>query len=259
MMNAKTVQCPSCGKHAAGKFCSHCGAPIVSSCPSCGTDVKPGTRACHECGASLAVRPAPKQSSAQLIAPWAAIGIATVALIVAMVALFDQGGGASDSAQFSPPLNSRAPGQSVDLSSMTPRVAADQLFNRVMTASEKGDTSEALRFAPMALQAYENLGTLDNDARYHVALIHIAANDVNSARVQLDKLRQSFPNHLFGFMLDHQIAERSKNKDAAARAYKAFLAAYEEEIVAGRLEYQEHRDGIARFRLAAEASTSGKK
>ena len=196
-----------------------------------------------------------------MIAPWAAIGLASIALIVALVSLFDRGGGAAVSAPFTQPMTSRvpAPGQPIDLSKMTSREAADQLFNRVMTASEKGDTSEALRFAPMALQAYENLGTLDNDARYHVALIHIAANDVNSARVQLDKLRQSFPNHLFGFMLDHQIAERSKNKDAAARAYKAFLAAYEEEIVAGRLEYQEHRDGIARFRLAAEASTSGKK
>ena len=76
---------------------------------------------------------------------------------------------------------------------MSPRQAADRLFNRVMAASENGDTAEALQFAPMALQAYDNLGTLDNDARYHVALLHLTAGDIKSARVQIDLLRQVRP------------------------------------------------------------------
>ena len=142
---------------------------------------------------------------------------------------------------------------------MSPRQAADRLFNRVMAASENGDTAEALQFAPMAIQAYDNLGTLDNDARYHVALLHITAGDIKNARVQVDMLRLSSPNHLLAFMLEHQITERGGNKDSAAQAYKAFLAAYDAEIAMGREEYQDHMKTIERFRKAAQTSVAGKK
>ena len=142
---------------------------------------------------------------------------------------------------------------------MSPRQAADRLFNRVMAANENGDSVEALRFAPMALQAYNNLGTLDNDARYHAALLHLTVDDIKSARVQVDLLRKSVPNHLLGFMLEHQIAERSGSKDGAARAYKAFLAAYDAEIATGREEYQDHLNTIERFHKAAQAGVTGKK
>ncbi|MDH3515044.1 MAG: hypothetical protein OEM83_09290 [Gammaproteobacteria bacterium] len=202
---------------------------------------------------------APKQWNTQTIAPWVAIGVATVALVVAVVSLMDRGNRAV--APVSLPLSltsaASAPDQP-ELSSMTPRQAADRLFNRVMAASERGDTEEALRFVPMALQAYDRLGTLDNDARYHVALIHMTAGDIESTRVHLDKLRQSVPNHLLGIMFEHQIAERNGNQDSAARAYKDFLAAYDAEIAAGRAEYQDHQAGIERFREAAEASMAGK-
>ncbi|HEY5682702.1 MAG TPA: hypothetical protein VIR61_03410 [Sulfuricaulis sp.] len=235
-MNAKTVQCPNCGNSAAGKFCSFCGT-------------------------SLTDKEVPSQWNAQMIAPWAAIGLASIALIVALVSLFDRGGGAAVSAPFSQSMTSTvtAPGQPVDLTKMTSREAADQLFNRVMTASESGDTMEALRFAPMALQAYDNLGALDYDARYHVALIHLTSDDFKSARVQIDKIRETVPNHLLAFMLEHQIAVRNKKKDSAARASKAFLSAYDKEIAAGRIEYQEHRGSIDRFHKAAKASMAGKK
>ena len=258
-MNAKSVQCPSCGQPAAGRFCSHCGTAIA--CPSCGTKVKPGTRVCHACGTSLTARVAPKQWNAQSIAPWVAISVATVALVLAVVSLIDRGNRAAAPVPFPLSLTSTvpAPGEPVDLSGMTRRQAADQLFNRIMAASERGDAEEALRFVPMALQAYDRLGTLDNDARYHVALINMTAGDIESTRVHLDKLRQSVPDHLLGIMLEHQIAERSGNQDSAARTYKAFLAAYDAEIAAGRAEYQDHRGGIGRFRKAAEASMAGKK
>ena len=258
-MNAKSIQCPSCGKSVAGNFCSHCGTPIVSVCPSCDSEVKPGTRVCHECGTSLTAPAAPMRWNAQTIASWVAIGIATIALTVALAALFDRGGGVP--APFSPPAAARAPapGEPVDLSSMSPRQAADRLFNRVMAANERGDTVEALKFAPMALQAYDGLGTLDNDARYHVALNHMVGEDIKSTRAQLDKLRQSAPNHLLGIMLEHQIAERSGKKDSAARAYKAFLAAYDAEIAKGRAEYQDHQSSLERFHKAAQASMAGKK
>jgi hypothetical protein len=260
-MNAKSIKCPGCGKPAAGNFCSHCGTPIVTSCPECDAEVKPGSRACHECGASL-VAVAPKQWNAQAIAPWAAIVIAMLALGVALAALFDRGSGvAAPTSPFTQSMSSAAPapGQPVDLASMSPREAADRLYNRTMAASEKGDFAEALRFAPMALQAYDGLGTLDNDARYHVALLRLTTEDINGARVQIEMLRQSAPDHLLGFMLEHQIAERSGKKDSVARANKSFLAAYDAEMAAGRAEYQDHQGSIERFRAAAQAGVTGKK
>lgn len=142
---------------------------------------------------------------------------------------------------------------------MTPREAADRLFNRVMTASENGNTAEAMQFAPMALQAYEQVGTLDDDARFHVALIHLALGDVKGARVQVDQMKRSAPNHLLAIMLEHDMAERSGDKAAAARAYKSFLAAFDKEIVMGRPEYRDHGGSIDRFRQAAQAASAGKK
>lgn len=260
-MKEKSIQCPNCGQPAAGKFCSHCGMPIVSTCPSCGAAVKPGSRACHACGTSLTAAVTPAPWNAQTIVPWAALGIAALALGVALVALFSRGNSAEVPAPEFPPLSSMAPvpGQPPDLASMSPRQAADRLYNRVMAASEKGNTAEALQFAPMALQAYSNLGTLDNDARYHVALLHLTTGDVKGARAQVDMLRKAVPNHLLGFMLEHEIAERSGKPDGAARAYKAFLVAYDAEIAMLREEYQDHHNTIERFRQAAQAGVAGKK
>jgi len=237
-MNNKAVQCPACGQSTTGKFCSHCGASLTGTV-------------------------APAAWKAQTIAPWAALGIASIALAVALVALFNRGSGDVQPrpVRFSEsvPAALSAPGQPPDLSSMTPREAADRLFNRVMTANENGNTEEALQFAPMAISAYDRAGTLDNDARYHVALLHLTAGDIKSARVQIDKLRQSVPNHLLGFMLEHQIAERSGKQDSAARAFKAFLAAYDAEIATQRGEYQDHLNTIERFHKAAQTSVAGKK
>ena len=259
-MNPKPVQCPGCGQSATGKFCSHCGTSIATACPSCGATIKPGSRACQECGASLKAAAAPAPWSAQTIAPWVAVGIAAFALILALTALFDRGGSVQAPTPELPAFSATAPlaGAPPDLSSMSPRQAADRLFNRVMTASESGDEVEAARFMPMALQAYNNLGTLDNDARYHLALLHMAANDSQSARVQVGLLRQAVPNHLLALMVEHQIAERSGNKDSAARASKAFLAAYKAEIAIQRVEYRDHLNSIERFRKTAQPSGAEK-
>jgi uncharacterized protein HemY len=82
--------------------------------------------------------------------------------------------------------------------------------------------------------------------------------DIKSARAQLEELKRAVPNHLLGLMLEHQIAQQSGDKAAATRAVKAFLAAYDKEIATGRVEYQEHRGGIDRFREAAQKSAAGK-
>jgi hypothetical protein len=87
----------------------------------------------------------------------------------------------------------------------------------------------------------------------------MTADDFKSARVQVDKLRQSVPKHLLGFMLEQQIAERGGKQDDTVRSYKAFLSAYAAEIAAGRAEYQDHLNSIESFRKAAQNSVAGKK
>lgn len=233
-MDAKSKQCPACGKPASGKFCNHCGASLDGSAPW----------------------------GAQAIAAWSALGLSILALFTALLALFGRGLDAGQPVAMSgQPTVSASPsvGKPIDLASLTPRQAADRLFNRVMTASESGNIEEARRFAPMALQAYELVETLDNDARFHVALIHLTAGDAKSARVQIDQLKKAVPNHLLALMLEHEIAERNGNRDGAARAYKTFLTAYGVEIAAGRVEYDEHRGGIERFRQAAQAGAAAQK
>jgi len=235
-MNNKTIQCPNCSQPAAGNFCAHCGA-------------------------SLSARTPAKKWNAQTIAPWIAIGVAAVALVVVVVLFAGRGDRAPPPAALQLPLSATIPrpSESVDLSSMSPRQAADRLFNRVMAAGERGDSEEALKFAPMALQAYDGLGTLDNDAHFHVAMLHLTAGNTASARVHIDALRKAVPNHLLGFMLDHQIAERSGQKDSAARANEAFLAAYAAEMATARPEYQDHQVSIERFHTAAQATMAGKR
>jgi hypothetical protein len=63
---------------------------------------------------------------------------------------------------------------------------------------------------------------------------------------------------LLGFMLEHDIAERNKDKASDARAIKSFLAAYDKEIATGRSEYQDHRGQIERFHASVQAKLAGK-
>ena len=226
-MNSSAVKCPNCGQQAAGRFCSNCGV-------------------------SLTVQVTPERTSAKTIVPWVAVGVAAGALVVALSVFV---GRDSPPSPFLPAGSTLS--QPPDLSKMTPREAADRLFNRIMTAAERGDTQEALRFVPMALQAYELLGPLDNDTRYHVGLIHATAGDMQSTRAYVAMLRQSIPDHLLGIMLEHTIAKQRGDQDSAAHAYKTFLAAYDAEIVTGRAEYRDHQSGIDSFRRAAKASIGG--
>ena len=242
----------------------------ASRCPSCGTAAQSDARFCHGCGASLDPRSAPRGRTIKKIAVFGAAALGIVAVTVAVLlngdpersetriapALFPTsregpnqptGGGPSQQA-------GGQPGQAVDLSTMTPREAADRLFNRIMMASEQGDIAEVLRFAPMALQAYGQLGTLDADAHYHLGRIHAAVGDLDNTRKQIRMLKQFAPNHLLGIVLEHAVAEQARDGAAAAQAYAAFAAAYTAESITERREYAEHRRTIEKFRQAAGGS-----
>jgi len=199
------------------------------------------------------------------VIPWLALALASFSLVFSLMSWFWRSDG---SGQPPPPMMRMSESQGVpapgssgppDLSTMTPREAADRLFNRVMMASERGNSAEVQQFAPMAVQAYERAGAQDNDARYHVALIHLATGDLKKTRASLDRLRKAVPNHLLGLMLEHELAARRGDKEKADGIFRAFLKAYDSEIAKGRQEYADHGSNIERFRAAAQASVSEKK
>ena len=180
------------------------------------------------------------------LALYSVIGIAVVGTLAGVVYVASQPNIAPPPAAVTE--NSAAPPeQQVDISSMSPREAADRLFNRVMMAEEQGNEDEVLQFAPMVLQAYERVNNLDADAQYHIGLVHAAVGDFGNVQKQIDILKQYSPDHLLGLMLEHEIAEKSGDGFAAARASDAFAAAYVSEIQTGRPEYQAHRNSIEKF------------
>ncbi len=274
---SKSPETPKPERKGAGGDSKNGESTAVSKCPSCTMATQPGAGFCHGCGASLDPRPAGRGRKAKMIALFGAVVLGIVAVGVAFLrdiepdkdemsmapalfptspALFPTGSEGSSQPAGMPagqPAGAGS-GQPVDLSTRTPREAADRLFNRIMMASEQGDSGEALRFVPMALQAYGQLGTLDADARYHLGRIHAVTGDVDGVRKQIGILNRFAPNHLLAIILEHSVAEQVRDKDAAAQAIAAFVAAYDTESNAGRQEYADHRITIENFRKAAGES-----
>ncbi len=140
----------------------------------------------------------------------------------------------------------------LDLASLTPRERADRLYDRIMRAHELGDTTEVQFFKPMTLQAYGMLGELDNDARYHLGLIHALTGDPQAAIAQADSMAAG---NLMGVMLRQRAAMALGNTEAGQRAYREFLANYEGEIVTNKPEYEAHRTLLESFLSEAQRAT----
>ena len=187
-------------------------------------------------------------------APWITVG--AVGVVLAIVGAFMILDRQESAAPSTTPATSTA--SATTITNITPAQAAEQLFNHVMAASERGETAEARRFAPMALEAYGQLRTLDNDARYHVGLIHVTVGDTESALAELDAIRRSVPDHLLGIMLEHAIAEARGDDEGVTQAYARFVSTYDTEILTDRDEYQGHRTGIDGFRARASAAVAGR-
>jgi hypothetical protein len=151
---------------------------------------------------------------------------------------------AAESSGTSVPASTSTP---PDISAMMPRERFDRLFDRVMRASEGGDSAEVAQFSPMALAAYGALPAVDADARFHAALIKIATGDLAGATALANEIASTQSTHLFGFIVRGTVAERQQDQAALSAAWRAFLAAYPSEIAAGREEYSGHQVVIDRF------------
>lgn len=242
-------------------------------CPVCGADNPARARFCGSCGTALgtqqagraAAAPAPAVTSgSNAILPWFIAGVCvlaiqTVAIVLAVrqprpassgdmtnagAAPFAQGGGGA------PPTTGRAP----DISNMTPREAADRLYDRIARASSAGDSGQVTFFGPMAIQAYSQVTPLDADARLHIGLIQLALGNTAAAAAEADSITRASSTHLFGPLLRLRVAEATGDAAGARRATQQFQASYDAERRKGLAEYNDHRSLLEEVHNGARGS-----
>jgi len=145
-------------------------------------------------------------------------------------------------------------GGTPDISNMSPEERFERLWDRVVRASEAGDTGTVNRFSPMAIAAYGMLPAANPDLRFHAALIHLATADYDRALALADTILAEAPGHLFGYIIRGQAADRQNQIQALERSYRDFLAQYDAELRSGRPEYEGHKPVLDDFKTRAVAS-----
>lgn len=284
--------CPACGKPAGGNFCHHCGAAMgARSCRQCGASLAATAAFCNQCGARAAGgggAPAPKASgggqggrggkgggasrrgqgakpaqdvtratvAAESMAgagPWWVAGVAMFGLILVVgwsmvrpdgpsVPPAGMGGGA---------VNPNAQG-TTDISQMSPREAADRLYDRIMRTASAGDTAGALGFAPMAVQAFQVAEPLDLDGLFHLGMIQ-QLSDPEGALATARRMLEVEPDHILGLGLAGEAAAVLGDEAAARDYFTRLVRAYDAEYARTLPEYEGHRTVMPEMRAAAQA------
>jgi hypothetical protein len=240
--------CTACGAPASGNFCSACGAGLLPrACTSCRAELSPQARFCHRCGTPVAARP----GSGSDRRAWTIAGVLCV-LLVAGIAYKVSSSAPQPVAPDMANTSVLSAGPAPDISGMSPRERFDRLFNRIMQAAERGAADEVEQFTPMALGAYQQLDTVDIDARYHAAVIHLQAGQIPQALALADTIVTEAPRHLFGSLLRGTAARITNDSAAERRSQREFLRNFQSEITANRVEYLEHRPALDQFKQEAE-------
>ncbi len=224
-------------------------AKRARNCASCGTRNQANARFCQHCGQAFSGE-GTGWANAQTLTVLGAAALSLAALFLLFSSVIGDGEDAGRTAATTartPPAVAEGEGPP-DLSTMSPREAADRLFNRVMAADERGDADEVAQFAPMALAAYERLESLDLDAIYHLGLIRTAEGNAEDAGAAVARLRSAAPQHLLASILEHRLALEAGDTAKAERALERFRTDYDDEIGIDRREYRDHGAQIDLFR-----------
>lgn len=259
--------CPECGKPAGGNFCQHCGAALGGRfCNQCGAKLSAGAAFCNQCGAKAGAgggggggrRAAAVAAVGGANAPWWIAGVAMFGLILvvgwnmvrpaAPAASAPGAAGAGTAGGVDP----SGPG-TTDISKMTPREAADRLFDRVMRTISAGDTAGAMGFQPMAVQAYELAEPLDMDGLFHLALLQQLA-DASAALATAKRMLQTEADHVLALGVAAEASATLGDSAAAREYFQHLLRVYDVQFAKSLPEYDAHRTVMAELRTAAEES-----
>ena len=271
--------CPQCGRSASGSFCQHCGASLGGRfCNECGARLGQGANFCNQCGTSVAggAGDPPPQVAARTTgrttarttgrsggarggnAAWYVGGAFAVILILVVVWPTIAGReGSSGSNPGAAPSNPAAGPSSVDLASMSPREAADRLFDRVMRAASAGDSMQAQQFTPMALQAYERARPLDSDGLFHVSLLQRTGLQLEAALATAEQILSRNPDHLLGLAAAGDAARELGRSQVASEHYRRLLEVFDRERAKALPEYEIHEPMMDGIRSAAETHLAG--
>jgi hypothetical protein len=261
--------CSACGAAVPGRFCGNCGqATGPRSCGACQAELSAQARFCHRCGtpapgaAAAPPRAGASTDRSERNAWIVAGGIVAILLAVIVYKMFAGGPGGPAVPDMANAGNS-APGQQIDaggslptgpapdISNLTPGERFLRLNNRVMEAAARGDTSTVVNFSPMAIAAYGQLDSVDNDLRYHAAVLNAQVGRVAEALALTDTMLTEVPGYLLAYVVRGDIAEFQKDAARLAKARTDFLAAWDREIAVRRVEYADHRNVLDQFRAAA--------
>jgi tetratricopeptide (TPR) repeat protein len=223
-------------------------------CPACGATRDPGDRFCRKCGTPFGAEAKPN-GKARGLTGLRAFGLAVVALAVVYAFLLygRREPGAQQQAQSIPISAVADPAGAATTQPLTPRASADQLFNQAMSAYESADMANAQRFIPLAITAYQQLSTLDLDARYHLALLALAGGRPQDALAQSDTMMAEVPDHLLALSISARAHEALGDEDRAALLWLRFLNAYTPDVAASRPEYMDHARALPERRDRAES------
>jgi|SRR5690606_17436159 len=252
--------CPQCSKPATGNFCQSCGAKLGGRfCDQCGGKLSPGASFCSQCGAKASDKGGAHRAAAAATVgganlPWWIAGITLFGLIVYIGVSMVRPGGPAPGAAVPPAVSGPA---AVDLGSMTPREAADRLFNRVMTSVAEGDSAQAQAFVPMAVGAYERAKPLDHDGLFHLSLLQRTAMDAEGALESAREILQEDPDHVLGLIAAAQAAEELGLEEEAAAHFTRILEVYDAQVARALPEYGLHGQIMDTVRDSAEAFLSG--
>ena len=255
------MKCPSCGSGAeSGRFCANCGAALgKAECSGCGHKPPAGARFCNQCGAAMGASQTSALASGNQVAWWMAGGLLLGLVLVIAYPVYSERDAAPSPFATGPVAGpvagptARPSGTPPDLSQMTPREAADRLFERVMIAASAGNSAEVVQFLPMAIPAYELAEPLDTDGKVHVVLLRLTGQFNTEALEGAEEILSEQPNHLLGLALAGD-ASLALSDSAGARAYyRRWSDAYETEVAKGLTEYDEHAGMFPDMQAKAEA------